>query len=329
MKNNKENNSFNKIILENSFIKSIYNESIMLVVALFLFVCSAIFVPYFFSTRNLIGLALSVSQIGMVASTMMLCLASTDFDLSVGSQIALAGVIAVVILNATGSIFLALFLTVLIGALLGFFNGFSIAQLGINAFIATLSTMQIYRGLAYIISNGKSISASNSSFFVIATSSLFGIPMPIYITFITFIIFGFILKYTVYGRNVLAVGSNKIAAHLSGVNVKKIRIMNFTLQGLVASLAGFILASRLTSAQPTVAQGFELQVISACILGGVSLYGGKATMLGVIAGVFIMGIVQDVMNLVNLPVFYQYLVTGMLLMLAVGFDQLKEKKAKK
>ena len=269
---------------------------------------------------------LSVSQIGMVASSMMLCLASRDFDLSVGSQVAFFGVLSVMVMNSTNSMVLTVLTTIAAGLALGFVNGIIIARFNINALIATLATMQIVRGMAYIVSGGQAVGALDARFFVLGASTMLGLPIPVIITAVTFTIFGIILNYTVFGRNVLAVGGNPETVYLSGVSVKNVRTMNFALQGLVCALAGFILASRLTSGQPNAAQGFELNVISACVLGGVSLYGGKASILGVIAGVFIMGTVQNVMNLMNIPIFYQYVASGTILLLAVGIDQIKSRK---
>lgn len=310
---------------QGNLFKNVYRESMMVLIFLIVFAMCSILVPYFFSARNLIGLLLSVSQIGMVAPTMMLCLASRDFDLSVGSQIAFFSVVSVLIVNATASIILSLVGVVIVGIIVGAVNGVFVSKLKINALIATLATMQIVRGLAFIFSGGQSLSAEYDAFFVIGTATIAGIPLPVFITACAFVVFGLVLNYTVFGRNVLAVGGNAGATYLAGVNVDRVRTVNFALQGLMCAFAGFILASRLTSAQPTVAQGFELSVISACVLGGVSLYGGKATILGVIAGVLIMGTVQNVMNLINIPVFYQYVVSGAILLLAVSVDKVKER----
>ena len=142
---------------------------------------------------------------------------------------------------------------------------------------------------------------------------------------VSFFVFGILLNHTIFGRNSLAIGGNKEAAHLAGIAVTRTKIIIFTLQGLIAGLAGVILASRMTSGQPATAQGLELQVISACVLGGVSLKGGIATMSGVIFGVLIMGLVQNTMNLLNISTFYQYLTSGVILLIAVLLDRLKQK----
>jgi L-arabinose transport system permease protein len=152
--------------------------------------------------------------------------------------------------------------------------------------------------------------------------------LPIWVTVICFLVFGVLLNKTVYGRNTLAIGGNPEATRLAGINVEHNRIIIFLIQGAVAALAGVILASRITSGQPNAAQGFELNVISACVLGGVSLQGGRATISGVAIGVLIMGTAENVMNLLNIDAFYQYLVRGTILLLAVLVDQQKSRGAR-
>lgn len=303
-------------------------EYSMPLVYLFLFVVLSYFVENFFSAANIVGLMLSVAQIGMVACTMMLCLASRDFDLSVGSTIAFAGVLGAIILERTGSIGLAVGGALIAGASIGAGNGILIAYLRVNALIATLATMLIVRGLAFIVSNGQAVGIADEAFISFGDARLLGMPLPIWVAGACFVVFGVLLNHTVFGRNTLAIGGNPEAARLAGVKVEKLRVMIFLLQGLVTAMAGLILASRITSGQPNSATGFELDVISACVLGGVSLQGGKAKILGVLVGVLIMGTVDNVMNLLNVDAFYQYLVRGVILLVAVLFDQLKTRGAR-
>lgn len=305
----------------------IWDNAGMLILFGILFVILAIFVPNFFSINNLIGLSLSVSMVGMLACTMLFCLASGDFDLSIGAVVAFSGVLTAVMINLTGSLFIGIICGVLAGGIVGVFNGFVLSKLHINALITTLATMQIVRGLGYIISNGSAVGVLNEEFFGLGNNSFIGIPNPIWITVLCFISFGILLNKTTFGRNTLGIGGNKEAARLSGINVDTIKIVIFSLQGLMAGFAGVIMSSRMTSGQPTSSQGFELDVISACVLGGVSLTGGVGSILGCIVGVLIMGTVQNALNLMNVPTFYQYLVRGILLLLAVLFDQLKQRKS--
>ena len=280
-------------------------------------------VDNFMTQRNILGLLQSVVTIGMVACTMMLCLASRDFDLSVGSTVAFSGMVAVMVSNRTESIVQGLVAALVAGVVVGAVNGVVIARLRINALITTLATMQIVRGLALISSEGRAVGVDDPTYFDIAQTAPFGVPVPVLVMLVTFVLFGFVLNRTVFGRNTLAIGGNPDAARLAGVNVGAIRIWIFTLQGLVCALAGILLSSRITSGQPNAAQGLELSVISACVLGGVSLAGGRAAISGVLVGVLIMGIAENVMNLMNIQAFYQYVVRGVILLLAVLLDNLR------
>jgi L-arabinose transport system permease protein len=300
-------------------------EYSLIVIFVVMFVTMSLTVDHFFSIENMLGLALSISQIGMVACTMMFCLASRDFDLSVGSTVAFAGVLCAMVLNATGNTFIAIIAAVAAGGVIGFVNGAVIAYLRINALITTLATMEIVRGLGFIVSHGQAVGVSSDTFIALGGLSFFGVSLPIWVTLLCFIVFGVMLNQTVYGRNTLAIGGNPEASRLAGINVERTRVYIFLIQGAVTALAGVILASRITSGQPNAAEGFELNVISACVLGGVSLLGGRATISGVVIGVLIMGTVENVMNLMNIDAFYQYLVRGAILLAAVLLDQLKNR----
>jgi L-arabinose transport system permease protein len=297
----------------------------LIVIFAIMFITMSLTVDHFFSIENMLGLALSISQIGMVACTMMFCLASRDFDLSVGSTVAFAGVLCAMVLNATGNTFIAIIAAVVAGGVIGFINGAVIAYLRINALITTLATMEIVRGLGFIVSHGQAVGVSSDTFIALGGLSMFGVSLPIWVTLLCFIVFGVMLNQTVYGRNTLAIGGNPEASRLAGINVERTRVYIFLVQGAVTALAGVILASRITSGQPNAAEGFELNVISACVLGGVSLLGGRATISGVVIGVLIMGTVENVMNLLNIDAFYQYLVRGAILLAAVLLDQLKNR----
>jgi L-arabinose transport system permease protein len=296
----------------------------MLLVLAVLFAACAFFVRNFFAPVNLEGLLLAVSTVGMVSCTMLFCLASGNFDLSVGSVLACAGVITCVAMNKTGSVTCGLIAGLGSGVIVGAVNGFVVAKGKINPLITTLATMEIVRGLAYIVSGGKAVGVAQESFFTLGNSEYFGLATPVWLCLICFAVFGFLLQSTTFGRNTLAIGGNEEAARLAGISVDRVKIIIFTVQGLVAAFAGIVLASRMTSGQPMSSQGFELEVISACVLGGVSLTGGVGNMGFVIAGVLIMGIVQNVMNLTNVPPFYQYVARGLILLGAVSFDRLKQ-----
>ncbi|MBN9250093.1 MAG: L-arabinose ABC transporter permease AraH [Mesorhizobium sp.] len=303
--------------MTNQLKRILLGDQGLVVIFVVAFALVALLVPNFLTERNILGLLQSVVTVGIVACTMMFCLAARDFDLSVGSIVAFAGMVAVMASNATGSIFVGVLAALLCGSIVGLFNGLVIAKFRINALITTLATMQIVRGLALISSDGRAVGINDPNFYQLALSKLVGIPTPIWVLAVLFLIFGFVLNRTVFGKNTLAIGGNPEASRLAGVNVDRTRIWIFALQGLVCGVAGILLASRITSGQPNAAVGLELSVISACVLGGVSLAGGRATMAGVIVGVMIMGIAENVMNLLNIPAFYQYIVRGVILLLAV------------
>lgn len=294
-----------------------------LLALLILFAMLAIAVPDFLGLRNLRGLMLSITLVGTIATTMMLVLAMREVDLSVGSTVALSGVLAAVVLNASGSVVLGVMAGLLGGAAVGLLNGTIVAGFQVNSLIVTLATMEIVRGLAFLVSGGESVAISSEAFYAIGSGSFLGINWPIWTLIISMTVFGFVLNRTVFGRNVLAIGGNPEAARLVGVPVTRIRITVFMLQGLIAGLAGVILAARITSGQPNTSVGLELAVISACVLGGVSLSGGVGTILGVAVGVLIMGAAQNALNLLNVPTFYQFVVRGGILLLAVIADRMR------
>lgn len=304
-------------------LRSFWNNAGMLVVFVLLFAGLSICVENFLTARNMIALALSVSTVGMVACTMLFCLASGDFDLSIESVLAFSGVLAAIVINATGSVAFGILAGILGGGIVGLINGTVIAKLHINALITTLATMQIVRGLGYIVSGGSAVGVANERFFPLGMGTWYGIPNPVLMTTVCFIVFGILLNKTRFGRHTLAIGGNKESARLAGIPVDRTKIVIFTLQGLMAGFAGVVLASRMTSGQPTSSVGFSLDVISACVLGGVSLSGGVGTMTGAVVGVLIMGTVQNAMSLCNVDTFYQYVARGLILLAAVLFDQIK------
>jgi L-arabinose transport system permease protein len=309
--------------------RKVWEKTGMLLILLALLAVFSATVPYFFSWRNASSLALSMATVGIISCTMLFCLSAGDFDLSVGSVTAMSGVVAAVVTNMTDSVLLGIAAGIAAGGVIGLFNGAVIAGLGINALITTLATMQIARGLAFNVSGGNAVGVSNPDFFKlgITQTHLFGVlqvSSPVWVMIGCFLLFALLLNFTTFGRNTLAIGGNAEAARLAGVAVRRTKIIIFTLQGLVAGLAGVIEASRFTSGQPNSNYGLELDVISACVLGGVSLTGGVGSMLGVIVGVTLMGAVTNAMNLLNIDPFHQYEVRGGILIVAVLLDKIKQ-----
>lgn len=305
-------------------LRTLLDTSGLIAIFLLLFIALAVLIPDFLTGRNMVGLLLSITLIGSLATTMMLVLALGEVDLSVASTVAFAGVVAAVVTSSTGSVFIGVIGGIVAGGAVGAFNGLVIAKFGINSLIATLAAMEFVRGLAYITSGGDAVMITVAGFFDLGSASFLGLTLPVWTMLACFVIFGVVLNMTAFGRNVLATGGNSEAAALAGVNVRRLKIIVFGLQGVVAGVVGVLLASRMGLGDPNTSMGLELAVISACVLGGVALSGGVATITGVVVGVLIMGCVQNAMGLLNVPTFYQYLVRGGILLLAVMFDRWKQ-----
>lgn len=308
------------------WLVGLWDSAGMLALYLLLVVACTALIPRFLSASNLGSLAQLVTSVGIVACGMLFCLASGHFDLSVGSTAAFSGIVAVMVVNATQSAALGIAAGLAAGAVIGFINGFVIAGLRINALITTLATMQIVRGLAYMLSGNTVVGSSSTGFNKLFGSyTLLAIPTPVWLMGGCFLVFGFLLHGTIFGRNTLAIGGNLEAARLAGIPVRRTSIAIFMLQGILAALAGIVEASQLNVADPKASLGLELQVISACVLGGVSMTGGVGTILAVIVGTLIMGTVQNAMNAKSINSNYQYLVSGGILLGAVLYDRLKQR----
>ncbi len=296
------------------------------ILALILIYCFK-YVDNFSGFVNLHGMLMSVATVGIVACTMLFCLAGGDFDLSVGSTVALSGILAAKWISEGKPLWFAILIPILVGGAIGAVNGFVIAKIGINALITTLASMQIVRGAAMLISKGSSIGISNDSFAALGQSKFgpegFQIGSPVLIMVACFVLFGILLNKTIFGRNALAVGGNPEAARLAGISIVRTKITIFMLQGMIAAMAGLVVASNVTSGQPNTGIGLELQVISACVLGGVSLSGGVGSMFGVVVGVLIMGVVDNAMSLKNVDEFWKLVASGVILLAAVMLDRLK------
>lgn len=305
-------------------LRTLLDTSGLIAVFILLFIGLSVLVPDFLTGRNIVGLLLSVTLIGTIATTMMMVLALGEVDLSVASIVAFSGVVAAMVTSISGSVVIGVLVGIAAGAAVGAFNGFVVARFGINSLIATLAAMEFVRGLAYITSGGDTVMITVPGFFDLGSAAFLGLTLPVWTMIGCFLVFGVVLNMTAFGRNTLATGGNSEAASLAGVNVRRLKITVFALQGLVAGIAGVLLTSRMGLGDPNTSQGLELAVISACVLGGVSLSGGVASITGVLVGVLIMGCVQNAMGLLNVPTFYQYLVRGAILLLAVMFDRWKQ-----
>lgn len=293
-------------------------------VLLVLVVFMLIKAPNFGTVSNLFNVARSISISAILAAGMTFVIITTGIDLSVGSTIAVSGCIAVLAAQQGLNPLLAILLGMVIGALIGLINGFLIAYCNLAAFIVTLGTMTFMRGLAYTITGGLPIVDNGLNFRALGNGYLFHVPIPFIVMIIVYVVMGIVLDKTKYGSHVYAVGGNAEAARLAGINVKGVLLSVYVIAGLCAGLAGCIFAARVVSAQPTAGDGYEMDAIAAAVLGGTSLMGGKGKIPGTLIGAIIFGVLTTGLVLMNVPFFTQQLVKGIVIIIAVLIDGLKE-----
>jgi len=278
---------------------------------------------YFLSLQNFLTIGLQTSIIGIIALGMTYVIITAGIDLSVGSIVAFSGVIIGFSLQYGLPIPIAIVIGLIAGTLIGVLNAFLIVQAKLPPFIATLGMMMSLRGFTLAITNGMPISQFDYAFSQFASSKLMGIPMPLIYFLGLGLIFGIVLKYTKIGKHTYALGSNEDAAKLSGVNVDKVKYFAYGLTGFLCAFSGAILTSRLISAQPTEGTGYEMDVIAAVIIGGSSLMGGIGTILGTIIGAFIMSVLKNGLNMLDVSGFWQQVIIGLVVLGAVWLDKRK------
>ena len=278
--------------------------------------------PYFFSSTNFsnIGRAMVIIGIGSIGATIVII--SGGFDLSVGSVMAASGMLAAFVINQGQSNLVGVVLALMLGCVIGLLNGFVIGYLRINPLIATLAMLSIVRGLAYIISGGDAVVVSNSSFLAIGTDSLFGIPLTVWICVTLFLSVGFLMPRTHFGRYVYAIGSNSRAARLAGIFVNRWTLVFYAFSGTTAALAGYVTVARTGQAEPSANVGAELDMITAVILGGASLSGGKGRLVGTFLAIVVLAVLTNGLILIGVPSYWQLPVKGCVLMGAIIWGEL-------
>ncbi|PAB58964.1 ABC transporter permease [Anaeromicrobium sediminis] len=282
--------------------------------------------PYFLTLSNALNIALQSSINAILAFGITFAIITSGIDLSVGSILALSSVSMGLAISNGIDLIPAVLLGLLIGTLAGAMNGFLITKLDLAPFIVTLGMMSIARGMSLVITKGYPISGMPKSLRILGRGKFMGMPVPVLITLIVFVIAYILLKYTKFGRYVYAIGGNEEATRLSGINVKRTKLLVYTWCGTMAGLAGIILTARLNSAQPIAGLGYELDAIAAAVIGGVSLSGGEGTAQGTLLGALIIGVLRNGLNLLNVSSFWQQVVIGCVVIGAVAIDKLQNKK---
>jgi len=281
----------------------------------------------FFTSRNLLNIGAAVALIGVVSIAQTMVMLSGGLDVSIASTVGLTSVAVAMSLRDMNNPVIALLVGLLVGSILGFINGALITWGKLNPVIATLGTLSVYRGIGFVITNGQAIGVTNNDFNAIA-SKVFEIPIPLLILIVMSAIFIVFLRYTDIGRNIYALGGNSVAARLAGINLNRYRLFLYTLSGLIAGVGAIILTARAQSGQPASgSQGLEFQSITAAVLGGTALSGGKGTIVGTLLGVLIIGTLNNGMILVGVQTFWQEVARGLLLVVAtlIQIWQMREK----
>lgn len=319
-----------EIKMSENKMKTFAKENTMLFFLIALFVLSLIFVPRFATVGNLKNVLIQISINALIATGMTFVILSDGIDLSVGSVAALAGIAgaALIKMMPDAGIFLSIIVilatSIVVGGICGFINGFCIAKLNVPPFIATLAMMNVARGLAYVFTNAKPIFGLPESFGWVGLRSLGPIPVTIILMILVLVFAYVILSQTCFGRYVYAVGSNKEVAKLSGINITKIKFSVYIICGMLAALAGVVLASKLQNGQATAATGYELNAIAAVAMGGTSMSGGRGGMIQTVFGLFVIGIINNALSLLGVSSYWQTIAMGVIILIAVVIDQNKK-----
>lgn len=283
--------------------------------------------PRFLTHANILNVLRQTSINSIIAIGMTLVILTGGIDLSVGSILAFCGAVMASLLNAGHNPILAFIVTLALGLVFGFFNGFLVSKMKLQAFIVTLVTMTFLRGATLVFTEGKPITVDDGGllFENIGGGYLFDIPIPIYIMIALFVAGHYLIMHTKFGRYTYAIGGNEEATKLSGINVDKVKMWVYGLCGMLSALAGVILTSRLYSAQPTAGSGYELDAIAAVVLGGTSLAGGVGRVTGTALGALIIGVLGNALNLLNVSSYYQMMIKAIVILIAVLIDRKSNK----
>jgi ribose transport system permease protein len=304
-----------------------FREAGIFLALLAICIITAVINPVFISRANLIDVGRTISFTLIVAVGMTFVLISGGLDLSVGSQIGLSGMVTGWALVQGLPVPLAIMMGIGTGFLIGALNGAVIVRFQIPPLIVTLGSMYIARGMVFVISRGRPFYPFPDSFKVMGQGTLWGIPFSVYFAFLMVAVGHYILNHTVFGRSVVALGGNEEATRVSGIHTRRIKNIVYIITGVCASFTGILMASRLSSSQAGAGTGWEMTVIASVIIGGTSMYGGSGSVIGTVIGAAIMSVLTNAMVLMNVSVYWQNILVGFIIILAVGLDTWQRRKS--
>ncbi len=310
--------------------QAVSGEKVVLFLAIvFVFILFTSLNKNYLSVTNIVNIMIAASLVGMVAIGHTYLIIAMQNDLSPGSLAALSGVTVALFLKAGLPIPLAIILTICVGIVVGIFNAWMVNKIQIEAFIATLVSQMIVRGAAYIICDGKPVSISNQAFNKLGSVRFIGIPFAVWMMIICMCVFGFILSKTKFGRSVYAIGGNKQAARLAGLDPQRIILTSFIMMGILTSMGGIVFAARMNAGQPAANINLEFDAITAVVLGGTSFAGGVGDMTGTFIGIILIQAFNTGLTMVNVSSFWQYVARGALLLFALTSDYIRKQRREK
>ena len=303
-------------------------RAVMELILVALCIALAFCAPNFLTAGNMLNILRTISMQGLIAFGMTMVIIAGEIDLSVGSAVAFSGCLIALMVESGVSVPLAFFITLAVGFSIGTFTGFIRARYEVPTFITSLALLTGLRGGARLITGGFPVTPDFPDWYVFMGSGYVfrTVPFPAIMLLVTFGVVHFLMNYTTFGRSVYAVGGNPGAARLCGINVFLVRVLVLAITGTLAALSGVMLSGRIMSGDPTVAQGWELDVISAVIIGGTSLMGGVGTVWGTLIGLIFIGVIINGMTLLNVPTDVQYVVRGLLILVAVLINRMQLRK---
>ncbi|MBX3064602.1 MAG: ABC transporter permease [Anaerolineae bacterium] len=282
--------------------------------------------PFFLLPQNLFNVARASSYIGIAAAITTMVLVSGGLDLSIGAVMALVGVVCAQLVNAHIPWFVVVMAGLIVGGIVGAANGILVAGVGINPFIVTIGTQFFVRGIAYALVRGQELIITEPNFLFIGQGNILGVPFPAVLMVLVFLLVGWLMRYTRFGKHIYAIGGSLSASRLAGIPVNRRRMQAYILSGVFAALAGIVLAGFTGSGLAYAASGTELTIVAAVILGGTSLLGGRGTVTGTLLGVLLLGVINNGFVLLRIPSYWQYAVQGAALLLAVVVDEVRAKR---
>lgn len=345
----KKNKEVNQKVL--SVGKMILDKYSSIVVLLVMVVLASLISDAFFTSSNILNVLRQVAANGILSIGLLMVIITGGIDISIGSVVGITSVLFAalydpesavgpfqwlvrllsnLVFDGTGGLIIAIVILLIFGGLFGLVNGLVICKAKVQPFIMTIGTLTLYRGVALLVSNGKPIYMSPETAetvqFLGDGRIAFGIPTQVIVLIVVGVIMAFLLNRTIFGRYIKAIGGNQESARVAGINVDKYKTWAYILSGALASVAGVILTARTTTGDPTLGESFEMNAIAACVIGGAKLTGGVGTIGGTIIGAVIIGIINNILNLANISTYYQYVVRGGIIILAVVFNSMERKK---